>query len=470
MLPTIATGNVASAIGGGYEVANSCRFNDGDSAYMHKTPGSAGNQITFTISLWCKRGALGTKQTLFSAVNDANNETECHFETDDTLNFRDNEGGSFQIQKRTTQVFRDCSAWYHLVFSSVSGTQKIWVNGVEVTSWTTDTNGTGTATWNDDNVMTVGAKNDGSSPQDYFDGYIAEFVSIDGLTLTPTSFGEFDEDSPTIWKPIDVSGLTFGTNGFYLDFEDSSNLGNDANGGTDLTEVNLAATDQTTDTPTNNFCTLNPLTTNNSSYTFAEGNTKATSSTSWLGSVGTIAMGSGKWYWEVSYGAGNFGSGIGQLLNDATETIKLSTANEGYSSKYSRGYEYVVNGGYSRRINNDSHSTYGSVPSGDDIIMIAFDADNGIIWTGENGTWNASATEGEIEAGTTTNAMYSSINMDQPYLPTASIESGNLSYNFGNPAYANSSDAADADGYGAFEFAPPSGYFALCTKNLAEYG
>jgi len=464
MLPTIATGNVASAIGGGYEVANSCRFNDGDSAYMHKTPGSAGNQITFTISLWCKRGALGTKQTLFSAVNDANNETECHFETDDTLNFRDNEGGSFQIQKRTTQVFRDCSAWYHLVFSSVSGTQKIWVNGVEVTSWTTDTNGTGTATWNDDNVMTVGAKNDGSSPQDYFDGYIAEFVSIDGLTLTPTSFGEFDEDSPTIWKPIDVSGLTFGTNGFYLDFEASDNLGNDANGGTDLTEVNLAAADQATDTPTNNFATMNPLH-SGSGLTFAEGNLQVSrGSSTWYNALSTFAPTSGKWYVELKVNSvGTNGLNMGFANFDLSNLQNLDTA-PGEDATSAGLYS---NGGPIFYASGTTWATVGS-PAG--IMQLAWDIDNGYLYWGDDDTWLNS---GDPESGATGTGglAISNLTAGGSYgIALAARSGGDVSFNFGNPPYANSSSNADADGYGDFEYAPPSGYFALCTKNLAEYG
>ena len=453
----------------GYNVANSCRFNDGDSAYMHKTPGSAGNQIAFTISLWCKRGTLGTKQTLFSAVNDANNETECHFETDDTLNFRDNEGGSWMIQKRTSQVFRDCSAWYHLVFSSVSGTQKIWVNGVEVTSWHTNTNGTGTATWNDDNVMTVGAKNDGSSPQDYFDGYIAEFVSIDGSTLTPTSFGEFDEDSPTIWKPIDVSGLTFGTNGFYLDFEDSSNLGNDANGGTDLTEVNLAAVDQATDTPTNNFCTLNPVITDATyNNTFTEGNMRVvTTAAHWTQSGSTIGITAGKWYWEGKYIDSNDPNG--------TIGVKESAfASQGLGDKggTANGYNGTIfsNDGYAV-VNNTNDTGYGSSWSGDDIISVAFDADNMKIYFAINGTWQDSGDPTSGATGTGAANVTTISGGDNVWLPFFTTHKSAWEANFGGcPAFAISSGNADGNGYGNFEYAPPSGFLALCTKNLGSDG
>ena len=140
----------------------------------------------------------------------------------------------------------------------------------------------------------------------FADLYLSEVVFIDGSSLAPTSFGEFDEDSPTIWKPIDVSGLTFGNNGFYLDFEDSSNLGNDANGGTDFTENNLAATDQTTDTPENNFATLNFLDTYYAQGTLSEGNCKYVGVSGKYDFVmSTIMPTAGKWYCEDKYTAGD---------------------------------------------------------------------------------------------------------------------------------------------------------------------
>ena len=466
-MPLILPGNVASALPTGYEVANSCRFNRADSAYMHKTPGSAGNQIQFTISLWCKRGTLGTKQTLFSAVNDANNETECHFETDDTLNFRDNEGGSWMIQKRTAQVFRDCSAWYHLVFSSVSGTQKIWVNGVEVTSWTTNTNGSGTATWNDDNVMTVGAKFDGSSASDYFDGYIAEFVSIDGSTLTPTSFGEFNEDSPNIWQPIDVSALTFGTNGFYLDFEASDNLGNDANGGTDLTEVNLAAEDQASDSPTNNFCTLDPNA-SSPTITFSQGNCRhQNNSGNDQGSVGTFAVSTGKWYWEVKCvdrpEVGILTDTDRNVLPDNTVSPNAMLEVAGIVNSFGNGNDMRFNGA-----TIDTNLTTSLADN--DILSVAVDVDNEKIWFGKNGTWMNS---GDPAAGS--NEIKDFSDADTRFVtPFHNITTGNtdiLEYNFGGcSAFTVSSANNDGDGYGNFEYSVPSGFYSLCTKNLAEYG
>ena len=218
---------------GGYEVANSCRFNDGDSAYMTKTPGSDGNRQTFTISVWLKRGTLGSVQNILGSSDSGfGNGLFLQFQADDTLRFGFQDPNQF---KATNRVFRDCGAWYNIIIavnvneSSNSDRVKIFVNGTQETSFGTDNTMTDADKgWNNQQAHSVGRS--GAYDSQYFDGYLAEVVSIDGSQLNASSFGEFDEDSPKIWKPIDVSGLTFGTNGFYLDFEDSANLGNDKNG------------------------------------------------------------------------------------------------------------------------------------------------------------------------------------------------------------------------------------------------
>ena len=263
---------------GGYEVANSCRFEKGDDAYMHKSS-SGGNRRAWTISFWVKRSLLGVEQQLFGGDSGSAPYASAQFDAGDTLQFYDYSGSGYTFRFITNQVFRDVSAWSHFVFkldteqSTESNRLKIYHNGTEITSFSTSTYPSEDA----DTSVNISGQNFavanlyGSGNE--FSGYMAEFCLIDGSALAPTSFGEFDEDSPTIWKPIDVSGLTYSGNSFYLDFEDSSNLGNAADGSTDLTEVNLAATDQATDTPTNNFATLNSLVAESGS-TFSEGNCK----------------------------------------------------------------------------------------------------------------------------------------------------------------------------------------------------
>ena len=283
-MPLILPGNVATATAAvGYNVANSCRWNDGDSPLMYKAGVTGTSRDTWTTSMWLKRGNVTTEQRIlmFSGTDSTSATTDVmKFNADGSFLIADNTGSGNQIHVQTNRLFRDPTAWYHIVVAVDSGQGtaanrvKIYVNGTLETSFSTATYLAEDA----DTLLGIGSGYEftigawkGNTNQ-YFDGYLAEVVHIDGLQLAATSFGEFDSDSPTIWKPIDVSGLTFGNNGFYLDFKDSANLGNDANGGTDLTETNLAAADQATDTPTNNFCTLNPLAVAALQPTFSEGN------------------------------------------------------------------------------------------------------------------------------------------------------------------------------------------------------
>ena len=223
-MPLVLPGNVASALGGAYEVANSCRF-DGSSAYMTKTPGSAGSQVTQTYSVWVKRSKLGDEEFIMYARKDADDDTRLYFEND-TLRFQCTVNNTTHTRLWTNRVFRDPSAWYHIVISydssvSTPSTSSIqmFINGVKETSFsaTIYPSQNEVSYWCDDSLHTIGRRSDGTS--NYCNGYMAEAVLIDGSALTASSFGEFDDDSPTIWKPKDVSGLTFGTNGFYLDFE-----------------------------------------------------------------------------------------------------------------------------------------------------------------------------------------------------------------------------------------------------------
>ena len=460
-----------------YEVANSCMFNDGDSAYMHKTPSSDGNRQTFTISVWLKRGTLSSIQNILGSSDDSfGNGLFLQFQADDTLRFGFQDPNQFKV---TNRVFRDCSAWYNIVVAvnvneaSNSNRVKIYVNGTQETSFGTDNTMTDVdKDWNNQQAHSVGRS--GAYDSQYFDGYLAEVVSIDGSQLAATSFGEFDEDSPTIWKPKDVSGLTFGTNGFYLDFEDSSNLGNDANGGTDLTEVNLAATDQTTDTPNNNFATLNPLdhyynATTSTGATLSEGNTKFVIASGNKGFArSTIGVNAGKWYWECKLHAVSKGFlGVCNneiLVKDSTPQVNAIYLYEA-TPDFRSGDQILTTGVASISTNN--------------IMNFALDMDNNAFYIGVNNSWMNSGdpTSGSSRTGaiselfTTGRAIISdSGEMFANLLNTSTSGGINTSINFGNPAYANSSDAADANGYGAFEYAPPSGFLALCTKNLGSDG
>jgi len=458
-----------SAVSGGFDVANSCMFNLADSPYMDKTQGSGNRQI-FTLSTWFKTSVTGANQTFYGSfvnssnydyifINDANQMA---------VNFR--ASGSNTAYIITNRLFRDVGAFYHVVVAvdTTQGTEadriKIYINGVQETSLSrseypsVNTN----TTINNGDTGYVGSV-DGT--QQYFSGYLAEVVLIDGLALAPTSFGEFDEDSG-IWKPIDVSGLTFGTNGFYLDFEDSANLGNDANGGTDFTEYNLAATDQSTDTCTNNFCTLNPLDASrlaNTDNTFSQGNLKITDGSNYyLAAQSTFAVTAGKWYWEVKIDAttSNTASGVGVADLDGY-TRDDGAANGAF------GWIYAPDGD---KRNAGTSSSYGDTYAANDIIGIALDMDNLAIYFSKNGTFQAS---GDPTSGASkTNAAFTNLTgtVAAHVYDGSSTQAHEFSCNFGSPFYAISSGNADGDGFGNFEHAVPSGYFSLNTKNLAEYG
>ena len=462
-----------------YEVANSCRLNRGDSPYMSKTHGSAGNQRTFTVSFWYKRTNFGEKEVIMSTTDGGSSFFSIGFTGSGTyvdkffIYWYDGSSPATDYGYFSTRLFRDVSAWYHVVLAvdTTQGTEsdrvKLYINGTleSLTAVYAAFPENHDTYFNKDNVHYIAYDHDSASAA--LNGYLAELVIIDGTQYAASDFGEFDEDSPTIWKPIDVSGLTFGTNGAYLDFEDSSNLGNDANGGTDWTESNLAATDQTTDTPTNNFCTLNPLASGvaigGSAGTFTEGNTRfAAASAAWCASKSTFSVSNGKWYYEAkknsdsagdTVGAGYTGVGYAELQSDLPATNPTNG-----SGVYSSILYLGDNGWTTNFADGTQWGTPQAVDDGD-IIGIALNLDDDEYTFYVNGS---SVNNGSLGAGYDGNGLTPCI-IDHQH-------ARNFYLNFGNPSYANSSDAADENGYGAFEYAPPSGYYALCTKNLAEYG
>ena len=465
---------------GAYEVANSCRINDDDSAYMTVTPGSnSADRTALTISTWVKRGKRGAINTIFDTTTTDSGYINFVFNAADQIDFaiQNTDYASapttgFKERKKTNRLFRDCSAWYHIVIevdtteSTETDRLKIWVNGTRETSWNHETNNTDqnqvlpVHVGSTSHAFNVGRQGNNTY---FFDGYLAEFCYIDGTAYTPTSFGEFDEDSPTIWKPIDVSGLTFGTNGFYLDFEASGNLGNDANGGTDLTEVNLAATDQATDTPTNNFATLNPLNYSSVSKTYAEGNTALTVSNGddWNATQSNFSVRNGKWYWEVKITAiGNY-AGIGVGFNPFNSNATAWLNSTYLVGEQTGSYGWRNNG--ARPQGGGALSTYTT----NDILSIAMDMDNQKVYFAKNGTWEDS---GDPTSGATGTGSIGNLTANEDYLIVICPRGSAMHCNFGNPAFTISSGNADADGYGNFEYAVPSGYYALCTKNLATYG
>jgi len=677
----------------GFDVANSLRFNDGSSDHLTRTPSSDGSRQKWTWSGWVKRGTFVASQMLFGSVS-GDISASINFR-DDQLRFYDYNDGTFNSQLKTNRLFRDVSAWYHIVvaYDTTQGTAanriKFYVNGVQETSFATSTypsedfNGY----INESDYPHYVGSEDGS--QNFFDGYMAEVCFINNQQLDATSFGEFDDSG--IWKPIDVSDLTFGTNGFYLDFEtdgtstafvdsgpdaravsvtggvdhsftqakfggssiffDGTNdsldiadstdfdfgtgnftfefwvyktasgkaaifetrstgdnndgfnlefnstgngalewydpsiasgddlpkdgsaislntwthfaivrngssckmyrdgtavgtekdvgtnsqvsdgtptigessagandfqgfldeirlsstarytgnftapsaaftsdsdtvfliqskasnlIGGDKSGtGSHFTSSGLTSIDQSIDTCTNNFATMNPLDNFIFSGTFSEGNLKVqTDNSSYASGTGTIGLSTGKWYWEIEYDAKSSGSTDYSLIGILGRQV---TADDKAVGDETFGYAYYSENG-EVRTNNANVANWSEVTyTTGDIVGVALDLDNSKLYFSKNGTFIDS---GDPTSGSTgTGAVSITAAASTPlgvYFPAVSYYDGSTNgtfiCNFGSPPVAISSGNTDGNGFGNFEYAVPSGYFALCTKNLAENG
>jgi hypothetical protein len=450
-MPLIIGANSVS----GYEVDNSLRFNSGSSDSLTRTPATTTNRKTFTISTWFKRSTISQTQFLFGTSNDnfVNSFFLFELKSGNELDITNYVSG-INLRFITNQLFRDSSAWYHLVFScdttqaTASNRVKIYLNGSQITSFGTETY----PTQNLDTLVNLSTHTNTFSNASFgYNGYLAESYLIDGQALTPSSFGQTDTLTG-IWIPKAYTG-SFGTNGFYLEFKDSSALGDDTSGnGNDFTVNNLTSIDQTTDTPTNNFATLNPLDVNG--MTLTEGNLLAGSTAAtWKSTRGTIGISQGKWYWEMKATTATTAFdgqiGIGLFSLPIASNAEWTSANP--SVVYTAGSgNYIING---------VQTAYGATWTTGDIIGVAFDADNLTVAFYKNG-----ASQGLISTGFSANTYTVEVAF---FGRDGGTTSG--SFNFGSPAFTISSGNSDANGYGNFEYAVPAGYYALCTENLAEY-
>ena len=475
-MPLILPSNSISA--GGYEVDNSLRFESSSTDHLSRSKSSSETSTTIgTFSFWVKRCETGATTSIYSnEVENGNNRGLIVITNTDNFYINNSITGQSDRVLSTTQLFTDLSAWSHFVvaFDTNQGTAsnrvKIYHNGNQITTF-------GTAVYPNQSenlkILEGGQTNKELVGKIYGADnsrmYLAEFHHIDGQALTPTDFGEFDENSG-IWKPIEYSG-TYGNNGFYLDFENSGSLGADVSGnGNNFTVNNLTSIDQTTDTPTNNFCTFNSLV--NVPYTtFSQGNTfvdlTSTGSSSHHTNYGNIAFSSGKWYWEA------------KALGGTKYTIGLSDANNQSNYQQVAGTNLIVGNHANSYVSGDAigwysttlyknGSTIASSLSGivtNDIMMVAVDCDNGKIYFGKNGTWRvANSTTFDSTQNDTT------FTTGEFYVSAFSNEDCDWSVNWGNPAYSISSGNSDGNGYGNFEYSVPENYYSLNVKNLAEFG
>jgi hypothetical protein len=430
----------------GYNISRSVRLRSSASATFSRTPGSASNRRTWTWSGWVKRGRLGTENGVFSAKQTKDDITGSYFNTADKLVFIDRPSGATNALLGTTMVFRDPSAWYHIIVqadttnATSSDRLKIYVNGVRVTAFDSATYPSQNyelAYINNTVDHRIGAFQD-NTPLN-FDGYLTEVNFIDGQALTPSSFGETDAITG-VWKPKKYAG-TYGTNGFYLNFSDPSAataaaIGKDYSGnGNNWTPNNISVTagvtyDSMIDVPTlyadrGNYCTLNPLIQRwaVASATFSNANqTITTSGASTSFGFGTIAVSSGKFYWEATVTAvGTATPGVGVTTNEAQSTVQTNT------DVYQSNGQKEVGG---------SASSYGASYTTNDVIGVALDCDSGTVTFYKNNT-----SQGSISLVTSANLL--------PHFQV--ISNSTFNANFGQRPFA---------------FSVPSGFKALNTFNL----
>ena len=483
-MPIILPAN--SAISGGFNVSNSVMFEQADDPYFQKTPTGDGNQRTFTFSVWLKMDLHdgGDTHKIFDTGSSTNYFT-IYVTEEPFLRIIGRVSSSNVLDLTPTQSFRDPTAWFHLYIAidttqgTASNRAKVYINGSQVTSFATATypnQNTDFEIQNASYPFRLGA--DKGLGNEHYDGYMAEYMFVDGAAQDIGDFGEFDEDSPAIWKPKNISAINVNPaddngNGFYLDFKDSSNLGNDVgvNAGTDFSENNIVATDQSTDTCTNNGSTLNPL---DNPYpgqkaTFSQGNLIGQSTESgFLSGASTIGVSTGKWYAEFKLTAGNMGLSVMGVITDPISALGTTAPHDSTKFYGARG-----NGSKYQPGGSETSSWAGSW-STNDIISLALDVDNNYLYVAKNGQY-ADGSGNYDEAFTGSPAAITIASGQTYFFMGGSISTGSgvfltMASNFGFPSFAISSGNADGNGYGNFEFAVPANYYALNTKNLAEYG
>jgi len=444
-----------------YNIQRSLRFRRSASANLSRTPASAGNRKTYTWSGWVKRGSLGSGQVLLSAENGTGNYTVYQFNSSDQLEAHNSVSGVGGSNFATTAVFRDPSAWYHIVLqvdttqATAANRVRLYVNNV-LQTWGT----TGSTAWDlnrDTWVDNTNIHYQGQNPifgGNFFDGYLAEVNFIDGQALTPSSFGQNNAQTG-VWQPKKYTG-TYGTNGFYLPFTNNSTtttLGNDFSGnGNNWTTNNIslssgATYDSMTDVPTltsatqANYSVMNPLDEGASGSTISNGNlTVATASTGFRYMGNTIWPTSGKFYAEFTLTAtsGFAQVGIATTTTNSNKILGQDSTSWSYNS---------WNGTSS---NNNSASTFGNSWTTNDVIGIALDKDTNKLYFSKNGTWQNSA---DPAAGTGSISISSIAGIPTLIGVCDNDNGGSATFqaNFGQRPFA---------------YTPPTGFVALNTFNL----
>ena len=441
-----------------YSVDRSLRFSRADTTYVERTPSSNGNKRTWTFSAWIKRGQLTSLQTFFSAGTN-NPDVIVKFTPSDQFEVS-RYGGSYQTQVTSTQKFRDPSAWYHLV-AAVDTTQatasnrvKMYVNGTQITDFANSNYPSQNYEYPEINNTSYSNKigKHGSNSQN-FDGYMTEINFLDGYAYDPSYFGETDAITGQ-WVPKKYVG-SYGTNGFYLNFSDNSGtsattLGKDSSGnGNNFTPFNFSVAagvgnDSLEDTPTNNFCTMNPLFMNATEVagTMTDGNLTWRADNNYCTGQATFSVKTGKWYWEAELNSQyvNIG-GITRGTNAAENTyIGYDTNGNLFGFGYYFSAGTVKGNGSDGTTSNQNLATSQTTFANGDICGFASDIPNGTLAFYKNGTLVYTIT---------------GINSSFDWMPSFSAygTSAGFYLNFGQRAFAHT---------------PPTGHQALCSANLPD--
>jgi hypothetical protein len=423
------------------------------STYLSRTPASAGNRKTWTFSAWIKRGILGSS-TIFTAGYNENNVATLKFDANDKISLFDYDGNT-DYAILTNRLFRDTSAWYHIVLAvdTTNATEnnrvRLYINGVQETSLTTNTQPSQNydGLYNSNIAHYIGRY--GWNSDEYFDGSMTHVHFIDGTAYDASTFGETDATTG-IWKPKTAPVVTYGTNGFFLKFENSASFGTDSSPNGNNFTVNGTMT-QTIDTPSNVFCTANALS-KGSNVTLTNGNTTITKGAGFESCMATIMPSTGKWYWENKVSSlGTVNCGVTKSTQDGTTHASVDAGRSMYSSNGNIYNEGLASGDVSTGITFTTN----------DIIGVAIDIAGDTIAYYKNGTLIHTVSDSGISSA-------------EGWSPGWGMNSGTFNVNFGNGYFGTtpvSSSENPDDGIGIFEYAVPAGYKALCTKsiNAQEY-
>jgi hypothetical protein len=446
------------------------------STYLSRTSSTPTNALKWTFSAWVKISGIANDTFLLDFNTDTNNRSQIGFSNDSSeprfMVYEKVTGSTSQLIT-TSRLFRDPSAWYHIVVScdrtlaTSSDRTKIYVNGVQETSFTSATYPTQNVTGIINTaVSTLIGKYSQSTL--YFDGCLAHYHFIDGTAYDASDFGETDATTG-IWKPKTAPSVTYGTNGFFLKFENSANMDLDSspNNLTFSTSGNLT---QTVDTPSNVYCVWNAI--NPFGGTLANGNLTVGNNSSYdHNAQGTLGMTSGKWYWE--YKMSDTHGEFGVCENSKSPQTDPQTAAGNYFL-YNNGN---TTGTIFNNVSGNSSSTITvSAFANGQILGCAYDADNEALYIHQNGIYvnSGDPTSGASKTGaiiTNLRARYGGTIV--PFLGFGtSAARTNFHTNFGNGYFGTTPVAtAGLNGNGSiFEFDCPSGYYALNTKNINTYG